>query len=74
MDKKKNRNFRATDAEFRKIQENAKAAGLPVSKFIRSRTMDQKKPTFEDAVELLVERYREVLDVVDELREKSERS
>ena len=73
MDKKKNRNFRATDAEFQEIQQNSKAAGLPVSKFIRSRTMDQKKPTFEDAVELLVERYKESLDTIKELSEKCER-
>ena len=59
MDKKKNRNFRATDAEFQEMKQNAQDAGMKLSNYIRFRTMHQKKPTIPELTEKISELYAE---------------
>ena len=73
MDKKKNRNFRATDAEFQEMKQNAQAAGMKLSNYIRSRTMDQKKPTIPELAAKISELYAEQDAELQELREKVQR-
>lgn len=42
-EKKKPRNFKATDAEWKAIQEKAQASGMNASEYIRAKTLDKKE-------------------------------
>jgi hypothetical protein len=59
MEVRKTVSFRASAAEIDEMKANAKRSGMNFSQYIRSQTTDQKKPTVQDAIELLKKLFEE---------------
>ena len=68
MKRTKTTSFRATEQELQEMTQNATAAGMKLSNYIRSRTMNQKKPTIPETIDKLSELVAEQDAELQELR------